>query len=205
MSLNLNKALEIQESMPERETEDLKWLAQAASDCNRIVELGSLYGASSRAMLDNSDARLWCIDSWRGSDTKPKRGCVSTEDDFQSFLNNIQDVRDRVVALKMFTRGAVGLLPEGSFDLVFIDADHSYEAVRFDILNFAPLVRPGGILCGHDYGPQPMRNGLIKAVKEIVRNPREAGDMIWWTRREENWLLEPTEFDNPRGYYEMVQ
>lgn len=174
--------------MPHPETHDLEWLAKQAAKCDKIVELGSLYGASARAILDNSDARLWCIDSWRGSDTTPKRGFVSTESHFQTFLTNVAEVRDRIVVLKMFTREAVGLLPEKSFDMVFIDADHAYDAVRFDITNFAPLVKPGGILCGHDYGPRPMRNGLIRAVNEIVVNPRKAGDIIWWTRREPGWL-----------------
>ena len=37
------------------------------------------------------------------------------------------------------------------FDLVFIDATHSEESVREDIQLWAPKVRPGGIVCGHDY------------------------------------------------------
>jgi predicted O-methyltransferase YrrM len=35
-------------------------------------------------------------------------------------------------------------------DLVFIDAVHSYEAVRDDMLAWAPRLRPGGILAFHD-------------------------------------------------------
>ena len=39
------------------------------------------------------------------------------------------------------------------FDFVYIDADHSYEAARADILAWLPLVRTGGIIAGHDYVP----------------------------------------------------
>lgn len=189
--VNLEKALEIQEYMPQPERHDLLWLARAAEGCKSIVELGCLYGASTRAMLDNSDARIWCIDSWRGSDTTPKRGHVSTEEDFLVFLRNIQDVRDRVVILKTFTREAAGLLPRGSFDMVFIDADHSYDAVRFDILHYAPLLRFGGLLCGHDYKiGWRIRGGLIRAVNELVTDVHTAGQMIWWTRKKKGWLRE---------------
>lgn len=35
-------------------------------------------------------------------------------------------------------------------DLVFVDADHSYEAVRQDLLAWAPKIAPGGVLAFHD-------------------------------------------------------
>jgi len=56
--VNLWKALEIQRLMPQPSTHDLAWLATAAQGCKRIVELGSFIGASARAMLDNSEARI---------------------------------------------------------------------------------------------------------------------------------------------------
>lgn len=36
------------------------------------------------------------------------------------------------------------------FNFVFIDADHSYEAVKTDIANWAPKVKVGGMLSLHD-------------------------------------------------------
>lgn len=35
-------------------------------------------------------------------------------------------------------------------DLVFVDADHSYEAVRDDLRAWAPKLAPGGVLAFHD-------------------------------------------------------
>lgn len=35
-------------------------------------------------------------------------------------------------------------------DFLFIDADHSYEAVSRDWANYSPLVRPGGVVALHD-------------------------------------------------------
>jgi predicted O-methyltransferase YrrM len=40
---------------------------------------------------------------------------------------------------------------EGSFDLVFIDAGHTYELVRNDTAAALRLVKPGGIIAWHDY------------------------------------------------------
>ena len=40
-------------------------------------------------------------------------------------------------------------------DLLFIDGDHSYEAVAADYRSYGPLVRPGGLIGFHDILPHP--------------------------------------------------
>ena len=42
-------------------------------------------------------------------------------------------------------------LTDESCDIIFIDADHRYDYVKTDIINYRPKVKPGGILCGHDF------------------------------------------------------
>ena len=52
-------------------------------------------------------------------------------------------------------------------DFVYIDADHSEASVTADLEAWAPLVRPGGILAGHDYC-EAHRNGVIQAVDKFA-------------------------------------
>jgi predicted O-methyltransferase YrrM len=103
------------------------------------------------------------------------------EKDYQLFLKNIKDVRDRVTILKMTTREAVGRLPLGTFDMIFVDADHSFEGAKFDIVHFAPLLKPEGLLCGHDYNSKRWP-GVIRAVKELAMKARVV-HTIWWIKR----------------------
>lgn len=42
------------------------------------------------------------------------------------------------------------LMTEGPFDLLFIDADHRYDAVKSDFFAWKELVRNGGIIALHD-------------------------------------------------------
>lgn len=58
------------------------------------------------------------------------------------------------------------------FDLIFVDADHSYEGVKEDIRLSWPLLNEGGVFAGHDYNQE----GVAKAVSEhslIVQQPVE--------------------------------
>lgn len=185
-AVNLHQALRISAGCPPR---DLRWLAEQARGCRRILELGTLHGRSTRAMLDNSEAHVWCVDTWRGSGASipgGPRGRKATKEDYQQFLENTSCVRGRITILKMTTQKAAQQLTEDFFDLVFIDADHSYEAVRCDIISFAPLVKVGGLLCGHDYNRH--WPGVVRAVTELITYPQGGGKNIWWARKEKGWL-----------------
>ena len=74
---------------------------------------------------------------------------------------------DRCEVLRMTTTEAARLFEDEHFDFVFIDADHSYKAVKQDITHWEPKVRPGGWLGGHDYHERKFP-GVVKAVNELL-------------------------------------
>jgi predicted O-methyltransferase YrrM len=172
MGVDLSRALAIDAGCQES---DLHWLAVAARAAGRILEFGSYRGRSLRAMLDNSDAVAWCVDSWRG--VGPGRRKTTTSD-FLAFLANTVDLSSRVVLLKMTTREAGAILPAGHFDLVFLDASHQYEDVRHDIAIGKRCLSPGGLLCGHDCGAG--WDGVDRAVGELVPDFLHAAGAIWY-------------------------
>lgn len=64
---------------------------------------------------------------------------------------------------------AVKQFAPGSLDFVFIDGNHHFDYVVQDIIAWAPIVRAGGIVAGHDYKPEgseqtPIPFGVIEAV-----------------------------------------
>ena len=59
---------------------------------------------------------------------------------------------------------------ENSFDFLFIDGDHSYEACLRDIQNFYPHLETGGLIAFHDSYPDMPNNGVFHAIQEFSSN-----------------------------------
>lgn len=55
----------------------------------------------------------------------------------------------------------------GRFDLLFIDADHRIEDVRADFNDYAPLLRPGGMIAFHDAWPARDDNGVWRFLETL--------------------------------------
>jgi predicted O-methyltransferase YrrM len=73
-----------------------------------------------------------------------------------------------IIWRKSSTEGAECLAAH-SLDWVYIDGDHSYEAVKADLENFYRVVKPGGIIAGDDYGLDGWwAKGIDRAVDEYA-------------------------------------
>ena len=61
---------------------------------------------------------------------------------------------------------------DNSLDIVYLDADHSFNGCSNDIDYWYPKVKPGGILAGHDYCNGNTQTGqvygVIQAVAQLV-------------------------------------
>ena len=60
---------------------------------------------------------------------------------------------------------------EASLDLLYLDGRHNYEGVKEDLEAWYSKIRPGGIICGHDYLNETIGNtvfGVKQAVDEFA-------------------------------------
>lgn len=68
-----------------------------------------------------------------------------------------------------------------SLDFVFIDANHSYKHCLQDIQLWAPKVRKGGLIAGHDYDHTDFP-GVKQAVEECFGTDfKTTYDRVWYT------------------------
>jgi len=170
-----------------------EWLIETINEhrCQKVVEIGVDGAQTSVLVLENcpSLAGYYMVDPWRPY-TKGTDRCFLQrtperwEELYQLVLERVAPFPAAQIVRLSSLKAARHFKP-ATFDLVFIDGDHSYEAVMADIAAWEPLVRPGGILSGHDYGVGSW--GVTKAVQECFPDngfhtlyPKSS---TWWVQK----------------------
>ncbi len=68
-----------------------------------------------------------------------------------------------------YSDAVIGGFPDAYFDWIYIDGNHLYEFVQKDLELAWRKVRPGGVICGDDYGEGGWWEGGVKrAVDEFI-------------------------------------
>ena len=87
-------------------------------------------------------------------------------DIFFKFWQNVIDAECEQIIRPIHydSRKTAFAFDDQSVDFVFVDADHRYEFVKADILNWLPKIKERGWIAGHDYNQQ-----VEQAVNEIFK------------------------------------
>lgn len=104
----------------------------------RILEIGSFKGVSTEVFCQFADS-VTAVDPFVDPEIE------------QIFLERMKPYEGIIKTVKGLSPEALKDMPDGSFDMCYIDGNHNTEAVISDIKECKRLVRPGGILAGHDY------------------------------------------------------
>ncbi len=153
---------------------ELKWLAKKAKKHHTIVEIGSYHGRSTRAMADNSQAKIYAVDDFLG----PRDKTITPLPHLELFIGNMNDhVQSGKVQIVVANTNDLPELPRP--DMVFIDGSHQYNDVVHDINYWKERILPGGLICGHDY---TNIEDVKRAVDEVLPKARVAHKTsIWYT------------------------
>lgn len=116
------------------------------------AEIGVLSGGFSKEILKYNPEKLHLIDPWVHQDVIDRCYSVSQEkmnNIYESVLTKFGKLSNVEIHRKFSTDVN---FPKEYFDWVYIDGDHSYDAVKKDLTFYYPLIKRGGYLCGDDYG-----------------------------------------------------
>lgn len=122
-----------------------------------VLEIGTFRGGTLAAWCQCAadNALLVTVDmpggefggGWADGDQSRIKGFARAEQSIHLIEGNSHDV-----ATKSMVVTAIAGRPA---DFLFIDGDHTFDGVCSDFIEYAPLVRPGGIIALHDVVPYP--------------------------------------------------
>ena len=116
------------------------------------AEVGVAEGIFSAVLCKHiPDIELYCVDLWdiyyRGSKKLKNR---AMQDEAVALAHEKLD-KFNVTFIRKPSMKAIDDIPNKSLDFVYIDADHSFDFIMQDLIEWSKKVRPGGIVSGHDY------------------------------------------------------
>lgn len=114
----------------------------------RCVELGTNRGCSAIAtarLIKRWGGHLTCIDTWeaeRHGASIPMSMCQQNVE--AAYVADVVELRQSRIddAARQW---------EGEIDYLYVDADHTLEAVTSDLESWWPFLRVGGLIAGDDY------------------------------------------------------
>ena len=138
-------------------------LASNVPDGGTIVEVGSYLGAATCYLLaggSQRDVQVVAVDTW-GNETMPD----GERDTYVEFCTNVGAPRDDLrIVRKLSAETSDDDFPDKA-DLVFIDADHSYESVSKDFSHYQRLASPDCVFAFHDCNSFP---GVTRVIGEAL-------------------------------------
>ncbi len=158
------------------------FLFENAKLMDSVIELGSWKGKSTHALLSSKCPKVVAVDTWKGSKFEPEAHAEAASGSvLADFKNNVGHFKN-LEMIEGDINDVVNTIPDKSFDMVFIDAGHTYEEVKNDIRKWKGKAKI--LLCGHDYvAGWP---GVIQAVDEELGGPDGVADTIWY-----KWISAP--------------
>lgn len=159
-------------------------LASSLSDETRlVVELGSWLGMSARFTADVApNATLIAIDHWEGGTDHQNQARFQSmlPTLYNNFLSLCWSYRDRIIPLKMKTLEGLRTVAEFGLEpeLIFIDAEHTTEAVTSE-LSLAHSLFPRAILLGDDYDWPEVKQAVESFARAGGFEIQRAGNRGW--------------------------
>lgn len=137
------------------------------------AEVGVYKGETSQYLLSVFPSlQLLCVDPYVDySEYEEDRTSECMSEAEAIARQRLEHFGKRAKFIKDYSVSAAKSVGDNCLDFVFIDAIHTYEAVKEDIEAWYPKVRSGGLVMGHDVS----WSGVKEAVEEFLVKEGKAG------------------------------
>lgn len=126
-----------------------KYVLPLKETATTFLEVGCYEGQASKWMLENSNAVLTVVDTFKGGEDLPDE-----VDLLERFKENTKEFENRIAIIQGRSEDCLKILSpilNNNFDFIYIDGSHlAKNALEDGILAF-PLLKKGGIMIFDDY------------------------------------------------------
>ncbi len=131
------------------------------------AEIGVAFGDFTGEIMSRAQpARLVLVDAW--ATERYRDGLSRIRADWAQEIDS-----GRITICQGLSTEVLAGLEPGVFDWVYIDTNHSYPTTRAELELCRTLVRPGGMIAGHDFCTgnviDAVPYGVVEAVTEFCR------------------------------------
>jgi len=155
-----------------------------------FVELGAYKGKSTSFIVTEMINRgrninFYTADTFEGNsgstDLKEVEAYkqVNVSKMYEEYLNNTEHLKSYFNTVVNYSHQVADSFNDNSVDCIFIDAGHSYKAVKADIQAWLPKMKDGSIMSGHDYTAW---KGVGEAVNELLGTPDKVENDCWFIK-----------------------
>ncbi len=134
----------------------------------RMIEIGSYVGESTLIFADRFK-EVVSVDPYINDYDLDDLACHHAPFDkvYEQFIRNTLSVPN-IKSIKETSQNAFSILKEQEWDIVYIDGLHTLEGAWYDIEHYKTLIKPGGFICGHDYGWGNVRHAIGQLLDDKV-------------------------------------
>jgi len=163
-------------------------------NCQKIAEIGVFRGENFQLMIEHKPEVAIAVDLWKDDGNIARNDCGFTQEQldeqFECFRASVMN-KPFVDFYRDYSENVAKDFEDNYFDLIYIDADHTYEGCKADIEAWYPKMKSGGFFTGDDYsqGYKASRTKVPFGVVEAVNEFAEANNLKVYELPRHGWCI----------------
>lgn len=141
----------------------------------KVVEIGVWRGANANFCLNRWGHAIkeWhLIDPYNYETYHPVFLNDRSQDKAQAQAA-VEFAKDKCVWVEDYSQNVIDTYDDDSIDFLYVDGNHSYEAVALDIALYYPKVKEGGLIIFDDYNEPEVNRAVLEFTTRINRFAHE--------------------------------
>lgn len=129
-----------------------------------VLEIGTYEARNAVSIMKELNVKsLTCIDPYQYYDDE-QLTMIQLDEAKQRAYSRLGSYGKKIKWIHATSHAAIKKIPDNSIDFIYIDGDHRYEYVKFELEHSWKKLKSGGVIAGHDIDWP----GVVQAIGEFT-------------------------------------